>query len=751
MRKRVASIIILTIMLLTMATPVLGSDISAAVNQGRITVTNNSTAETNVATVFTANTTAWIANSLMNSSANNTAIRTSSGADVAYMPGYGPDGNPWALFVASIGADTQLIDLLFTGGSTDMASKLRYFPGSGGMTIDDDASMEPSDNFSDSWSGYINTTANGSNQRIVSKTEAFEVYVSPSVSGNITAAFVQVGEVIQANCDTEDGNFQIYTDRYGTQSFTVSAPFAVTKVAIYAYDSAGSPGDVDLEIYASDVNDKPTGAALTVAPAVNYNGFLAAWHDHDVADYILTPGKYNIVVKDVGGDADNNIRWHTDTGMPYIGGEWGFSINAGVDWTVDGLRDYTFRVYGEPSIRLTATAVSSGEHDVLVECTPNLLTNSSFAIGDPPDDWVYNGAGGSGAQSIVEVHEGTYSLALTRNGADARMRQAYAGAIAPLQGETLPFGGWAWSSVASNTRIRMADGINPYAYSNYHTGSSDWEFLTGTIAVDAACAGLNTDCFVGGTDGTSYYDGIIALHQTELPTDYKTLFLSIDGSVEDSIYIEESIVDNANDWVIGSDATPYIESYKHTVGGNLVSDISWEYAATFTDASSNGNDATPTFLTTSSDEHVSAVLSSYVPISEADAPAYTLTDAPLFYVDLPGVTSNSTTGMSGNFTSGAGVYTYPGSGVITAVALKSNVPEQLLVTIFSSMCLIILSLCISFMMKKTSVDSIFIKVMFVAIVWGFLVAVGVSDEWEIYFFTLIGLSLAWLSRQREAY
>jgi len=161
MKKRILiTFALLVILALSIALPVFGSNITAAIFRGVITVSNNGTAETNVATVFTGNTMAWIANEIMDSSFNNTAIRSSSGADLAYMPGYGPDGNPWALWVPAIGANTYLTDLLFTGGPDDMDGQIRYFPGAGGMTTpDDNADLEPSANFTIEQKGWVDTVS----------------------------------------------------------------------------------------------------------------------------------------------------------------------------------------------------------------------------------------------------------------------------------------------------------------------------------------------------------------------------------------------------------------------------------------------------------------------------------------------------------------------------------------------------------------------------------------------------------------
>lgn len=112
-------------------------------------------------------------------------------------------------------------------------------------------------------------------------------------------------------------------------------------------------------------------------------------------------------------------------------------------------------------------------------------------------------------------------------------------------------------------------------------------------------------------------------HTITLWEDGSNAHLSIDG-IETDNTTAVTIADNSDNWTIGSDATSYINSYKHYVGGNLVSDIVWEYDTTFTDLSGNGNDATPSFRTSSSDADVSADLISFLPVSVSEVSTFTL-------------------------------------------------------------------------------------------------------------------------------
>lgn len=118
----------------------IASDISNALYYGTIIISNNSTANTNVATVANISTQNLIAGGYLNSTANNTVMRNTSGADVPFMPAYSPSSDFWCMFVPTIGSDSYLTYLLYTANSS--GGEIRYFPASGGMTIVDNASLE---------------------------------------------------------------------------------------------------------------------------------------------------------------------------------------------------------------------------------------------------------------------------------------------------------------------------------------------------------------------------------------------------------------------------------------------------------------------------------------------------------------------------------------------------------------------------------------------------------------------------------
>jgi len=236
-----------------------------------------------------------------------------------------------------------------------------------------------------------------------------------------------------------------------------------------------------------------------------------------------------------------------------------------------------------------------------------------------------------------------------------------------------------------------------------------------------------------------------ALTPSEVLANYNATKWKYDASDSfyDYAYVGAGVPDNPNDWVVCSaNTTPYMDTFDIDITGVNKYSIKWEYGTTFTDLSGNGNDATPTFRTASSDADVSASLSSFLPISEAKAPAYSLSDAPDFFTVTPGVTGDFTANITP---------AYPGRDVIVAVAAAGAVPETLPTLIFSSFILLVISLGFSYAMKTTGVNSLFIKMCVITAAMCLLVAFKIFDVWQIYFFVLIGLALCWLSRQREAY
>lgn len=217
---------------------------------------------------------------------------------------------------------------------------------------------------------------------------------------------------------------------------------------------------------------------------------------------------------------------------------------------------------------------------------------------------------------------------------------------------------------------------------------------------------------------------------------------------EDSGYIAEDydtqagVPGNDNNWTfLQNDAMPYMEYHMITINGSLQQHIIWEYDSVFTDQSGNNNDATPTFRTASSDADVSAALVSFLPIEEAQAPAYTLGEAPPFISSTPNIT--------GNFTITPPSGTFPLAGVIAAVANATSTPPQLPLLIIALFVTLAASLSVSAVMRRYGSGSLIVKMLAIAAFMGIFIALanfGI-DFWMLVVFLIISVALAMASRQ----
>ena len=202
--------------LLAAAWPVYAADVDDALYMADIAATNTGTATTEVSAVCDINTDALIDGKFVTSDLLNTAIQTSDGTDIAYMPGV--DDNPWALFIPSIGGTETRSYVLYAGGPA-MQTGLDYFPDDGGMTTADADSLEPGDTFQIEQKGYIDTDA-GSDKYLANKEDALGIYDSDDEE--ITAA---IASSLPSFSSTSDGGIYatgVYATAQAAASGTVS-------------------------------------------------------------------------------------------------------------------------------------------------------------------------------------------------------------------------------------------------------------------------------------------------------------------------------------------------------------------------------------------------------------------------------------------------------------------------------------------------------------------------------------------------
>lgn len=150
----------------------LASDIGDANYYGTVRVSNNSTAAEDVSATFALSSDELMDLYGVSENFSNTAMRTNSGVDTTFMPGY--DTNDWCVFVPDIAGSASVDYKLYIGGDSEMDGDIAYFPGTNGLSTLDNADMEPSDNFSFEIGCYVKPSEN---QYIILKGAALQLDV----------------------------------------------------------------------------------------------------------------------------------------------------------------------------------------------------------------------------------------------------------------------------------------------------------------------------------------------------------------------------------------------------------------------------------------------------------------------------------------------------------------------------------------------------------------------------------------------
>ena len=136
-----------------------------------------------------------------------------------------------------------------------------------------------------------------------------------------------------------------------------------------------------------------------------------------------------------------------------------------------------------------------------------------------PDGWSLAGQRAQVARATSVVKHGRYAASLTRRGADCDLRRGLSddlGGLTYLRGRTFTLGGWVYAIVPNRARLELGDGVTT-AISAYHSGSSAWEWLTVTIAVDSAAPTLLALCKLKQGDTTAWFDGLQVAEGTLAP------------------------------------------------------------------------------------------------------------------------------------------------------------------------------------------------------------------------------------------
>src|SRR3990170_7060949 len=194
MKRRLFLILALSLLLMP-ALAARASVVSGAYYLTTVRVTNNSTATTLVSTNFTLSTADMISAGMLNATATDVAMRDGTGNDVAFMPGWST--NPWVAWVPTIGANSQINQYLYSNNAS--GGKIRFF---GTLSVPDAANLEHGANFTDTFSGYVDTSVT---DNLISKAGAYAI---SSGSGNITAGiYGSAGALTQTLYPVATGNY----------------------------------------------------------------------------------------------------------------------------------------------------------------------------------------------------------------------------------------------------------------------------------------------------------------------------------------------------------------------------------------------------------------------------------------------------------------------------------------------------------------------------------------------------------------
>jgi hypothetical protein len=625
---------VIALIVLTPAATILASDITNADFYGTITVSNNSsTTRSNTATVISgANSSALIAGGYLISTANNCAIQY-SGADVVFMPGFNVD--PWVVYTATIGPNTNLLDVFYTKGVS--GGQIRYFPGPTGMSVASSPSLN------------IQGSGNYTASILFNPTSTDDLLYVP---GAVRLTGTGAGTVAASVLGTGAGGTTFPTiasssnnTGAGVTNLTVTMPAGYAAgdliIALVSLAAGGPPAITPPAGWTQLYNCTPSAAMRS-----------GAW-------YKVADGAEGGSVTFVAGAAASyssvavRINLGTYTGVPV----------AGVAEIGGGAPD-------PPSLTSGFGAVDT----LWLACVDSDAAQAGWSAG-------YNLVGNAGNAG--------YRSYMAKRNATAATENPGAWATASAHGsDTIAIKGFGVVATVTSGAIAAGE----HVFQAYKTGA-DW--------------GLKIDSNVAVT------------------TAYATNISAATGPII---------------WCEGTIAT-YVEDLKVYKAGALTGYWYWEYGATFTDHSGNGNTATPSFRTTSSDAIVSAILSSFYPSHEDKAPSFVVGIGPNF------LSENIT--ISGNFTAGNVSLAYPGSAIIQQLVDQTGVPYQIPSTFIATFLIIVLSMATSYFLKSNAGVSLFVKSTVNTAGYGIAVALHIYDWWQLFFFFIFEVSFWFAAAERK--
>ncbi len=218
---------------------------------------------------------------------------------------------------------------LYTG-YTPLQTGFPIIPGDGGyVTVLDDASIEPSDNFTIEIKGWINTD-NGTDKNLAFKEDALRVYVSENVSESLTTRIaVYASDTLQYSSDGEANNTEA--------AYTLMKTITLT-------------ADVEEARVKFDIKNSEDPGTSTSYGKIYKNGVAIGTQQTNITATYATKSQ-DISLSAASGDSIQLYGYNSEPG-----GQLVYVRN--------------FRIYYDGGVEVTATGVSSGESTVKVTLSP---------------------------------------------------------------------------------------------------------------------------------------------------------------------------------------------------------------------------------------------------------------------------------------------------------------------------------------------------------------------------------------------
>lgn len=646
--KALSFTLTLLICLTVLTSAVAASTITGAEYKGKITVRNTSYS-TSAYVPFTMNTDTMINGGYLDSDFSNVTILGPDGSDARFMPARSGNST-WLMWLPTVAQNSVTPYYIYTGGSTPMEGDIAYFPNTGGMSVNDSASLELGDDFEIEISGYFDTSA-GAGKNPVDKDGAVEAavsgaseitttvntggnnsYFSSTSDGQIVASnatystaqaattgtatsngtTIKIGQEFSATTQSQTNNNTYesiprsdYSGAYLAMRSQNVFTGNITQFKVLLLKSGSPTGTISVDVYSGGTFKGTMGtlnaATLTTSPV---------WYTFSTPVNV-TSSDYLYIRLSYSGDGysgSNYVYWRANsTGSnswlsDYI---WYHSVEEG-----DGQ-------YGrEPAMEITYDPIYTVDRSFLffdTSAIPDTATITSATIG------LY----GASDQSVTDFNltvtngQSTYPHDPLQSGDFNKTNYSGSGGTLSTSGFstsgyntiTLDATGRSWINLTGTTKLGIFSSRdiavttptgNEYVsvYATDQTGTDKDPVLTITYTIPAV-----SSVATGVTSGAHIYK--FGLSGGSLTT-------KIDGVTKDTDAVTGSVINNSNNWTFATNSClRYIDYIKITVNGTLKGHWAWQGAATFTDLSGNGNTATPTFITSGSSGSVTATVDSF--------------------------------------------------------------------------------------------------------------------------------------------